>query len=145
MAGGSVKGLHVDVRSMEGIDDFERLAERIRTHSREASGSDTERVTMRSFEEASYEALRELSEAFDGEDVDPGACVFYLSQANVERALEGEDEGDVEALEDRLGRELRVEESMPDDTILFMDPDAIDEDGEVVAASAIACGTVVNG
>ncbi|MFC7006561.1 hypothetical protein [Halalkalicoccus salilacus] len=44
-------------------------------------------------------------------------------------------------LEDRLGRRIEVEESMPDDTVLFMDPDAI-EDGEIVAAHAIACGTV---
>lgn len=129
---------------MDEIDDFGRLAERIRTHSQEASGSNTERVTMRSFEEVSYEALRELSETLDDEDVDPGACVFYLSQANVERALDGQDAEDVEAFEDRLGREIRVEESMPDDVVLFLDPDAI-EDGEVVAAHAIACGTVADG
>lgn len=126
---------------MERIDDFGRLAERIRTHSQEAPGSDTERVTMRSFDEVSYESLRELLEALEGEDVDPGACVFYLSPDNADRALEGSDEGDVEALEGRLGREVQVEESMPDDTVLFMDPDAI-ENGEIVAAHAIACGTV---
>lgn len=130
---------------MERIDDFGRLAERIRTHSEEAPGSDTERVTMRSFDEVSYESLRELLEALEGEDVDPGACVFYLSPDNVDRALEGSDEGDVEALEDRLGREVQVEESMPDDTVLFMDPGAIDEDGEIAAAHAIACGTVAAG
>lgn len=127
---------------MERIDDFERLAERIRTHSGEASGSNTERVSMRSLEEVSYESLRELLEALEGEDVDPGACVFYLSPTNAEAALEGSDPEDVEALEERLGRDVRVEESMPDDTVLFLDPDAIDEEGRVVAADAIACGTV---
>lgn len=138
-----MKDLRIDARGMDEIDDLGRLAERIRTHSGEASGSDTERVTMRSFDEVSYEAMREMSEALEGEDVDPGACVFYLSRANAERALEALEEEDVEALEDRLGREIRVEESMPDDVVLFLDPDAI-EDGEVVAASAIVCGTVAN-
>jgi hypothetical protein len=122
-------------------DDFDELAERIRTHSGEAPGSDTERVTMRSFDEVDYEALRELLEALEGEDVDPGACVFYLSPANADRVLEDLEDGDVEALEDRIGREVRIEESMPDDTILFMDPDAV-EDGEVTDAHAIACATV---
>lgn len=136
-----MKGLDGDPYAMDEIDDFERLTERIRTHSHEASGSDTERVTMRSFDEVSDESLRELLEALDGEDVDPGACVFYLSPTNAERALEGADVEDVEGLEDRLGRRIEVEESMPDDTVLFMDPDAI-EDGEIVAAHAIACGTV---
>lgn len=139
-----MKGLDGDSSPMDAIDDFEALAERIRTHSREASGSDTERVTMRSFDEVSYEAMREMTEALEGEDVDPGACVFYLSSNNAERALEGADAEDVEALEDRLGREVRVEESMPDDTVLFMDPDAIDA-GEVVAAHAIVCATVAAG
>jgi hypothetical protein len=127
---------------MDAIDDFERLAERIRTHSGEASGSDTERVTMRSVDEASYEALRELLEALEGEDVDPGACVFYLSPGNAERVLEEMEGEDVEALKDRIGRDVEVRESMPDDTILFMDPGAIDEDGEVTDARAIACATV---
>lgn len=136
-----MKGLDGDPYAMDEIDDFERLTERIRTHSHEASGSDTERVTMRSFDEVSDESLRELLEALDGEDVDPGACAFYLSPTNAERALEGADVEDVEGLEDRLGRRIEVEESMPDDTVLFMDPDAI-EDGEIVAAHAIACGTV---
>lgn len=136
-----MKGLDGDPYAMDEIDDFERLTERIRTHSHEASGSDTERVTMRSFDEVSDESLRELLEALDGEDVDPGACVFYLSPTNAERALEGADVEDVEGLEDRLGRRIEVEESMPDDTVLFMDPGAI-EDGEIVAAHAIACGTV---
>lgn len=140
-----MKGLDGDPYAMDAIDDFGRLAERIRTHSQEASGSDTERVTMRSFDEVDYESLRELLEALEGEDVDPGACAFYLSPTNAERALEGSDAEDVEGLEDRLGREVRAQESMPDDVVLFMDPDAIDEDGEVVAAHAIACGTVTAG
>jgi hypothetical protein len=122
-------------------DDFDGLVERIRTHSGEASGSDTERVTMRSFDEVGYEALRELLEALESEDVDPGACVFYLSPDNAERVLEDLDDEDVEALKDRIGRDVEVRESMPDDTILFMDPDAV-EDGEVTDAHAIACATV---
>ncbi|MFC6904875.1 hypothetical protein [Halalkalicoccus tibetensis] len=129
---------------MDPDADFERLAERIRTHSTEASGSNTGRVTIHDLEDVSYESLRELLDALDEENVDPGACVFYLSSDNAERALEGLDADDVDALADRLGREVRVEGSMPDDTVLFLDPDAI-EDGEVVDPGAVACGTVGDG
>lgn len=122
---------------MDPDADFERLAERIRTHSTEASGSNTGRVTIHDLEDVSHESLHELLDALDA-DVDPGACVFYLSPDNAERASEGLDDGE---LEERLGREVRVEESMPDDTVLFLDPDAI-EDGEVVDPGSVACGTV---
>lgn len=126
---------------MDRAADFERIAERIRTHSTEASGSNTGRVTIRDLDEVSYESLRELLDALDEENVDPGACVFYLSPDNAEKALEGVDADGVDALEERLGRDVRVEESMPEDTVLFLDPDAIDGE-EVVDPSAIACGTV---
>lgn len=126
---------------MDRDADFERIAERIRTHSIEASGSDTDRVSIHDIDEVSYESLRELLDALDEEDVDPGVCVFYLSPDNADRALEGLDAEGVDALEERLGRDVRVEESIPDDTVLFLDPDAIDGE-EVVEPSAIACGTV---
>lgn len=116
--------------------DFETLAERIRTHSTEASGSNTGRVTIHDLEGVSHESLRELLDGLDADD--PGACVFYLSPGNAERASEGLDDGE---LEERLGREVRIEESMPDDTVLLLDPDAI-EDGEVVDPGSVACGTV---
>ncbi|MDL5361813.1 hypothetical protein [Halalkalicoccus sp. NIPERK01] len=118
--------------------DFERLAERIRTHSIEASGSNTGRVTMRDLDEVSHESLRELLDALDA---DPGTRVFYLSPANADRVLAGTDADDVDDLSECLGRDLRVEESMPDDTVLLMDPDAIDG-GEVADPGAVVCGTV---
>lgn len=126
---------------MNGDADFGRITERIRTHSTEASGSNTGRVTIRDLDEVSYESLRELLDALDEENVDPGVCVFYLSPDNADAAVEGLDDGTVEAVEERLGRDVRVEESMPNDTVLFLDPDAI-EDEEVVDPSAVACGTV---
>lgn len=123
---------------MDSDVDFERLAERIRTHSVEASGSDTGRVTMRDLDGVDPESLRGLLEALDG-DIDPGDCSFHLSPTNAERAAEGLDDG--EDMADRLGRPVEVEESMPDDTVLLMDPDAIDG-GEIVEPSAVVCGTV---
>ncbi|MCU4743829.1 hypothetical protein [Natronoglomus mannanivorans] len=122
--------------------DFDRLVENVRTQSSEAPGSDTERVTIRSLEDVSYDGLRELLTALEGEDVDPGRLTFYLSPTNAERLLEDADTTDFETLEERLGQPLRVvEEGMPEDAILCMDPDAV-SGSEIADPSAIACGTI---
>ncbi|MCU4974330.1 hypothetical protein OB955_16510 [Halobacteria archaeon AArc-m2/3/4] len=121
--------------------DFDRLVENVRTQSSEAPGSDTERVTIRSLEDVSYDGLRELLTALEDEDVDPGRLTFYLSPTNAERLLENADATDFETLEERLGQPLRVEEGMPEDAILFMDPDAV-SGSEIADPSAIACGTI---
>lgn len=125
-----------------GAVDFEGLVERIRTQSLDASGSDTERVTLRTFDEIDYEAMRELLGALEDEDVDPGECVFYLSPTIADEVVGSSGVGSREELEDRLGRPVRAEEGMPDHSVLFVAPDAIDEDGELVDPSAVACGIV---
>lgn len=127
---------------MDASTDFEELTSRVRTQSEDAAGSDTNRVTIRSFQELNSDALSELLEAADGESVDQGALVFVLSRANVELLLEREFETeDIDELETKLGHPVQVEDEMPDDTILLLDPDAVDGE-EIVTPEAIACGVV---
>lgn len=122
--------------------DFEELSARLRTQSEEAPGSDTARVTIRSFEAVSSDSLSELLEAAENDSTAPGNLVFVLSRANAELLTEREfDIDDVDELEDVLGRTVQVEDEMPDDTILLLDPDAI-EGEEPVDPDAIACGIV---
>ncbi|TYL38392.1 hypothetical protein CV102_11295 [Natronococcus pandeyae] len=127
---------------MDTSTDFEELASRVRTQSEDAAGSDTDRVTIRSFQELDPDALSELLEAAEPGVDEPGSLVFVLSRANAELLLEREyDLEDVEELEDELGREVQVEDEMPDDTILLLDPDAVDG-VELLEPESIACGIV---
>ncbi|QSX00336.1 hypothetical protein [Haloterrigena alkaliphila] len=127
---------------IDSTTDFEELAARLRTQSDNAPGSDTERVTIRSLEAVDADALSELLEAEESEGTAPGELVFVLSRANAELLVEREfDVDDVDELEDVLGRAVQVEDEMPDDTILLLDPDAVD--GEAIDdPDAIACGIV---
>jgi hypothetical protein len=122
--------------------DFEELTARIRTQSQQAPGSDTDRVTIRSLEGISSDALATLLEAAESEHLEPGELVFVLSRANAEDLVQQEfDIDDVDDLEEVLGRRVRVEDAMPDDTILLLHPDAV-EGEELVEPEAIACGIV---
>lgn len=125
---------------MDESTDFGEVASRARTHSEKAPGSDTERVTIRSFDALDPDSLSELVQAAEGSAPDPGSLVIVLSEANAELLLERETDGDdVADLEERLGREVRTEEGMPDDTVLVVDPDAI-EGEEIEEPEAVACG-----
>ncbi|MDS0476456.1 hypothetical protein [Natrinema sp. 1APR25-10V2] len=127
---------------LDAATDFEELAARIRTQSQHAPGSDTERVTIRSFEAVSADGLATLLEAAESEHLEPGELVFVLSRANAELLCEREfDIDDVDELEEELGRRVRVEDEMPDDTILLLHPDAV-EGEDLVEPEAIACGIV---
>ncbi len=127
--------------TMDTSTDFEELASRVRTQSKDAAGSDTDRVTIRSFQELSIDSLSELLEAAQT-DAESGELEFVLSRANVDLLLERDhDLEDVDDLEDELGRPVRIEGSMPDDTILLLEPDAI-EGEELVEPESIACGIV---
>ncbi|MFC6716406.1 hypothetical protein ACFQGT_19895 [Natrialbaceae archaeon GCM10025810] len=125
--------------------DFEELSARLRTQSSEAPGSDTERVTIRSLEDVSVDSLTSLLEAEiaeEGEGTAPGDLAFVLSRTNAESLTEREaDVDDVADLEAVLGRTVQVEEGVPDDTVLLLDPDAI-EGEEIRDPAAIACGVV---
>lgn len=121
--------------------DYERLVDRIRTHSGDAPGSDTERVTIRTLDAVDVASMIELRDALSDEDAAPGAAEFVLSPDTAGRVLEGAPADDVEALAGRLGRPVRVEDGMPDDAILLLDPDAVEGD-ELRSPSAIACGTL---
>ncbi|ELZ20473.1 hypothetical protein C477_06551 [Haloterrigena salina JCM 13891] len=127
---------------IDAATDFEELAARLRTQSDNAPGSDTERVTIRSLEGVTSDALSELLEAEESEGTAPGELVFVLSRANAELLVEREfDVDDVDELEDALGRTVQIEDEMPDDTILLLDPDAVDGE-EIRDPDAIACGIV---
>ncbi|WP_222916862.1 hypothetical protein [Natrinema sp. SYSU A 869] len=122
--------------------DFEELTARIRTQSQQAPGSDTERVTIRSLEAVRSDSLETLLEAAESEHLEPGELVFVLSRANAERLCEREfDIDDVDELEEVLGRRVRVEDEMPDDTVLLLHPDAVDGE-DLLEPEAIACGIV---
>ncbi|AEH38094.1 hypothetical protein [Halopiger xanaduensis] len=122
--------------------DFEELSARLRTQSDNAPGSDTERVTIRSLDEISADSLSTLLEAEESEGTAPGELAFVISRANAERLLERDfDLDDVDELEDALGCAVQVEDEMPDDTVLVLDPDAVDGE-EIVDPDAIACGIV---
>ena len=127
---------------MDESTDFEELASRVRTQSEDAAGSDTDRVTIRSFQELSSDTLSELLEAAEPDASEPGSPVFVLSRANADLLFEREhDLEGIDDLETELGREIRVEESMPDDTILLLDPEAVDGE-ELLEPESIACGIV---
>ncbi|MFB1063642.1 hypothetical protein CP556_11160 [Natrinema sp. CBA1119] len=127
---------------LDAETDFEELTARIRTQSQQAPGSGTERVTIRSLEAVSSDSLATVLEAAESEHLEPGSLVFVLSRANAERLIEREfDIDDVAELEEVLGRRVRVEDEMPDDTILLLHPDAVDGE-ELVEPEAIACGVV---
>ncbi|GAB3671015.1 hypothetical protein [Halopiger thermotolerans] len=122
--------------------DFEELAARLRTQSAEAPGSDTERVTIRSLEAVSADSLATLREAEESEGTAPGELVIVLSRANAELLLERDfDLEDVDELADALGCAVQIEDEMPDDTVLVLDPDAVDGE-EIRDPDAIACGIV---
>ena len=127
---------------IDAATDFEELSARLRTQSSDAPGSDTARVTIRSFDEISADSLSELLEAGANDAADSSDLVFVLSRANAELLLEREfDIDDADELEDVLGRPVQIEDEMPDDTILLLDPDAIDGE-EINNPDAIACGIV---
>ncbi|WP_394739020.1 hypothetical protein [Natronococcus roseus] len=127
---------------MDESTDFEELASRVRTQSEDAAGSDTDRVTIRSFQELSPDALSELLEAAETDASEPGSLVFVLSRANADLLLEREhDLEGIDDLEAELGREVRAEQGMPDDTILLLDPEAVDGE-ELLEPESIACGIV---
>lgn len=127
---------------LDAETDFEELTARVRTQSQQAPGSDTERVTIRSLEGVSADTLANLLEAAESEHTEPGELVFVLSRTNAELLCERDfDIDDVGDLEDVLGRRVRVEDEMPDDTILLLHPDAVDG-AELVEPEAIACGIV---
>ncbi|SDK83368.1 hypothetical protein [Natronorubrum texcoconense] len=127
---------------IDAATDFEELSARLRTQSSDAPGSDTARVTIRSFDEVSADSLSELLEAGENDAADPSDLVFVLSRANAELLLEREfDIDDADELEEVLGRTVQIEGEMPDDTILLLDPDAVDGE-EIRDPDAIACGIV---
>lgn len=130
---------------MDADTDFEEVAARARTHSEEAPGSDTERVTIRSFDDLDPDSLSELIRDAEEDAPEPGSLVVVLSEANAELLLEREGVGeDVTDLEAELGREVRVEGEMPDDTVLVLDPDAI-EGEEIEEPEGVTCGIFGSG
>ncbi|MDG5820107.1 hypothetical protein [Natronococcus sp. A-GB7] len=142
LAGHTIKDADGGVGTMDESTDFEELASRVRTQSEDAAGSDTDRVTIRSLDELDADALAELLEAAEPNASEPGSLAFVLSRANTDLLLEREtDLEGVEDLETELGREIRVEKGMPDDTILLLDPEAVDGE-ELLEPESIACGIV---
>lgn len=127
---------------MDSNIDVERLVEEIRTQSKDAPGSDTDRVTIRSFERVDGEMLAELKAALESDTPGAADLSFHLSSETVDRVLERSDADDLEQLEADLGRSIDVEDDVPADTVLYLSPESIDADGAVVDPSAIACGLI---
>jgi hypothetical protein len=57
-----MKDVDGGVRTVDESTDFEELASCVRTQSEDAAGSDTDRVTIRSFQELTPDALSKLLE-----------------------------------------------------------------------------------
>lgn len=74
---------------------------------------------------------------------DRSTCEFYMSH-NARRELERQlvESGPDVAGEDFLERQIRTDVSMPDETILFMHPDAVTLGGTVTGSSSIGLGTI---
>ncbi|ELZ01617.1 hypothetical protein C482_06182 [Natrialba chahannaoensis JCM 10990] len=87
--------------------DFGDLADHVRTQSADAPGSDTERVTIRSLESLDTDALADLLEMAETEHDRPADLVFVLPQPPADLAADASPE----ALEDALGRTVRVDSS----------------------------------
>ncbi|OAQ52246.1 hypothetical protein HTG_11535 [Natrinema mahii] len=122
--------------------DFEELAARVRTQSQQASGSDTDRVTIRSLEAGRADTLETLLEAAESEHLEPGALVVVCSRATADLCLDRESGiDDVDDLESVLGCGVQVEGELPDDTVLVVHPDAVDGE-DLFEPEAIACGIV---
>lgn len=130
---------------MDEHTDFEEVASRARTYSGDAPGSDTERVTIRSFDDLDPDALSELIRDAERTSPEPGDLVVVLSETNAELLVEREGVGDdLSDLEDALGRAVRAEGEMPDDTVLVVDPDAI-EGEEIEEPERVVCGIFGSG
>ncbi|ELZ05072.1 hypothetical protein [Natrialba aegyptia] len=115
--------------------DFAELADRVRTQSADAPGSDTERVTIRSLESLDADALSALLEMAETDHDRPAELVFVLPTDATEA------DSSVAELEDALGHPVRVEESLPNDTVLLLPTDAVDG-VELVDPGSITCGVV---
>jgi hypothetical protein len=84
--------------------------------------------------------LTELLDVAEGDVDELGSLAFVLSRANVDGLFEREtDVDDVDDLETELGHEVRIEGGMPDDTVLLLDPDAV-EGADLLKPESIACG-----
>ncbi|WP_323171974.1 hypothetical protein [Natrialba sp. PRR66] len=122
--------------------DFAELADRVRTQSADAPGSDTERVTIRSLESLDADALSALLEMAETDHDRPAELVFVLpTDATEADSSVAEADLSVAELEDALGHPVRVEESLPEDTVLLLPTDAVDG-VELVDPSSITCGVV---
>lgn len=76
-------------------------------------------------------------------DVDHTTCEFYMSlnaRREMERGLV--EYGPDAASMDFLERQIRTDVSMPDETVLFMHPDAVTLGGTVTGRSPIGLGTI---
>ena len=91
---------------------YERLVDHLRTQSKTAPGSDTDRVTIRSLDDATVDAMTELLDALD-ETVEPGTTEYVCSPDTADRVLTSADADGLDELESRLGRPVRTEDGCP--------------------------------
>lgn len=77
------------------------------------------------------------------ERTDPATCDYYVSKnvhRGIERRLVG---GDLDpSSEPFLRRRIRTDVSMPDDAVLFADPDAVTLGGTPTGARPVGVGTI---
>ncbi|SDJ66774.1 hypothetical protein [Natronorubrum texcoconense] len=77
------------------------------------------------------------------EHTDHADCEFYMSlntRREMERGLVKR--GPEAASLDFLERQIRTDVSMPDETVLFMEPDAVTLGGTITGSSPIGVGTI---
>lgn len=88
------------------------------------------------------ETCNELFSALEGSP-DRQSCEFYMSihtRRELERGLV--ETGPAAASMDFLDRQIRTDVSIPNETVLFMQPDAITLGGTITGQSTIGVGTI---
>ncbi|APX96294.1 hypothetical protein [Natronorubrum daqingense] len=88
------------------------------------------------------ETCKELFSALE-DAPDRQSCEFYMSihtRRELERGLV--ETGPAAASMDFLDRQIRTDVSMPDETVLFMQPDAVTLGGTITGQSTIGVGTI---
>ncbi|MFC4542266.1 hypothetical protein ACFO5R_10030 [Halosolutus amylolyticus] len=115
--------------------NFQAIVEGVRSA---ADGAATVTVD----DDGPIDVCRRLFEGLE-ERTEPTSCEFYMSP-NVRRELERRLLGDGVTVESPpfLDRQIRTDVSMPDDTVLFMHPDAVTLGGTVTGTHPVGIGTL---
>jgi len=121
--------------------NFREIVDAIRQTTESPDGSDPVLSVTEPGLLAVCQELRRTLE--DAAEFDHTRCEYYMS-LNTRREMERRlaEYGPEAASMDFLERQIRTDVSMPDETVLFMHPDAVTLGGTVTGSSPIGVGTI---